>query len=489
MDETNNHSKKPAMHEVASTMDGRDITRGYVSPLQLLQPTDTVLMGRGGGDLRLYQELLRDDQVKSTWASRQLAVVSASWEVQPGGTSAADQAAADFMSEQLANIQFDQVTAKMHFGVFYGFAVGECLWGRDGRHVVMTDIKVRNRRRFRFDGASRLRLLTSERPDGELVPDRKFWAFATGADHDDDPYGLGLGHWLYWPVFFKRNGLRLWLVFLDKFGQPTAKGTYPPSSTEQQKQRLLQALQAIHSDSGISVPEGMQIELIEAARSGTADYVQLYDRMDRAIAKVILGHTGSSESTAGRLGGEDMAGDVRDDITKADADVLCASFNQGPVRWLTEWNFPGARPPQVWRKMEQPEDLSKVAERDERIARLGYRPTLKYIQETYGDGWEVDDRPPAPAQPGPFGFAESDDSARVRPDAMTDQLERNVEAGMVALMEPVRRLVQTAGSLQEIRDGLFALFPDMPTDQLAGQLQQAIAAASLAGRLDVSEGQ
>ncbi|MEX0745309.1 MAG: DUF935 family protein [Phycisphaeraceae bacterium] len=485
-------TQRPERKEVATTLDGRDITRGYVSPLQLLQPADTVLRGRGGGDLRLYEELLRDDQVKANWQQRQLAVTQADWEVEPGGPGQQDKAAADFMREQIRAIRFDRVTGNMLYGVFYGYAVGECLWGRDGRHVVLDDLKVRNRRRFRFDGAGRLRLLTGSNPNGELLPERKFWHFSTGADHDDEPYGQGLGHWLYWPVFFKRNGLRLWLTFLDKFGQPTAKGTFPPSSSEGEKQKLLQALQAIHTDSGVIVPEGMQIELIEAARSGTADYTSMYDRMDRAIAKVILGHTGSSESAPGRMGGEDMAGDVRDDIVKADADVVCESFNQSVVRWLTQWNYPNAMQPRVWRKMDQTDDMARKALQDERVSRLGYRPTLQYITETYGEGWEVDNRPMGAAPGGgpPIGFAERDDeSAKRRADAMADRLEREAMPGMDALMEPVRRLVAGAGSMEEIRDGLLNLYEDMPSDQLAQVMQRAMAAAELSGRADVDEGE
>jgi len=484
-------TEKPELQEVATTLDGRDITRGYVSPLQLMQPTDSVLASRGGGDLRLYQELLRDDQVKATWQQRQLAVTQASWEVEPGGTGRQDKAAADFLREQLQAIRFDRATGNMLYGVFYGYAVAECLWGRDGRHVTLDDLKVRNRRRFRFDGAGRLRLLTSSDPSGQLLPDRKFWTFSTGADHDDEPYGQGLGHWLYWPVFFKRNGLRLWLTFLDKFGQPTAKGTFPPSSTEAQKQRLLQALQAVHSDSGVIVPEGMQIELIEAARSGTGDYTSLYDRMDRAIAKVILGHTGSSESAPGRLGGEDMANTVRDDIVKADADVVCESFNQSVAKWLTEWNYPNARAPRMWRQMDQTDDLARKALRDERVARLGYKPTLRYITETYGEGWEVDNRPPPPPGGGrPVGFAERDDeSAKRRSDRLADQLEREAGPGWGEMMEPVRRLVESAATMEELRDGMLELYEEMPSEQLAKVMQKAIATAELSGRADVSEGE
>ena len=167
-------TERPDKNEVASTLDGRDITRGYVSPLQLLQPTDTVLRGRGGGDLRLYEELLRDDQVQANWAQRQLAVVSSEWEVEAGGPRRQDKAASDFLREQLQRIRFDRATKGMLYGVFYGYAVAECMWGRDGQYVTLDAIKVRNRRRFRFDAAGRLRMLTSSNPNGELLPDRKF---------------------------------------------------------------------------------------------------------------------------------------------------------------------------------------------------------------------------------------------------------------------------------------------------------------------------
>jgi len=474
-------ARKPEMQEVATTQDGRDITRGYISPLELLRPEDQVLLHRGGGDLRLYEELKRDDQVAATWGSRQDAVIQADWYVEPGGEKRLDKKAADFLREQLQGIQFDDVTKKMHYGIFYGYAVAECLWAPDGANVALDEVKVRNRRRFAFDGAGRLRMKTHSNPTGELLPERKFWVYSAGADHDDAPYGLGLGHYLYWPVFFKRSGLRLWLIFLDKFGQPTAKGTYPASATPQEKQNLLAALQSIHTESGIIMPEGMDVELIEAARSGTADYADLYEKMDKAIAKVILGHTGSSESTPGKLGGEDMAEAVRDDIVKADADVVCASFNASVARWLTEWNYPGAAIPRVWRSLEKPEDLNKIAERDTRIKQLGYKPTLQYIRDNYGDGWEADPRAGGPQS---FGFSEAEAEA---PEQMADRLEEEAAEGMDAMIEPVRRAIDNAATLKEARENIEKMFEDLPSDQLGQVMQKAIAASMLAGMFEAAD--
>ncbi|WP_422450890.1 MULTISPECIES: phage portal protein family protein [unclassified Endozoicomonas] len=70
-----------------------------------------------------------------------------------------------------------------------------------------------------------------------------------------------------------------------------------------EREKALQALDPIQSDSGVVIPDNVIIELIEAARSGTADYDALRQRMDKAISKVILSQTmttddGSSRSQA-----------------------------------------------------------------------------------------------------------------------------------------------------------------------------------------------
>jgi len=483
---------RPEPREIATTRDGRDITRGFVQPLQLLQPQDSVLIARGAGNYSIYREVLRDDQVATVFSQRRRAVVAKKWEVEPGGKSANDKAAADFLREQLQAVRWDAVTEKMLYGVFYGYAVAECLWGIDGSFVTLEAIKVRDRRRFGYDGEMQLRLQTMAQPmPGELVPERKFWSFCTGADHDDEPYGLGLAHWLYWPVLFKKNGIKFWLIFLEKFGTPTAKGSYPGSATAEEKSRLLQAVMAITTDSGVILPEGMAIELIEAARSGTADYTELYDRMDRAIAKVVLGQTLTTEAVGGQYKAE-VQMDVREDLVQSDADLVCESFNRSVARWLTEWNFPGAKVPRVWRQIEEGEDLEKRAKVDRELHDMGYEPADPegYISDTYGGTWRKkaapNDRSPRsrPGEPGAQFAAPGAGGAVV--DQYADRLDEEARASLEALLEPVRRLVVSAESPDAIREGLVDLYPDMETATFARLLEEALTAAELAGRFEVA---
>jgi len=480
---------RPEMREVATTRDGRDITRGYVDPMLIQPPTDSVLRIRGNGDYQVYSEVLRDDQVASSFGQRRLALVGKEWAVDPGGESKADKAAAEHLEEMLQALGWDRVTDKMMYGVYYGFAVAEVMWARDGKHITIDDIKVRDRRRFGFDGEARLRMKTQGNPQGELLPDRKFWSFQTGADHDDEPYGIGLGHWLYWPVFFKRAGMRYWMTFLERFGQPTSKGTYPKNATPNERQKLLDALEAINTDSGIAVPDGMEIGLLEAARSGTADYSKLYEYMDRAIAKMTLGQTASSEGSPGRLGNDDLQGDVRTDLIKADGDLICESFNRSVVRWLTGWNYPNAKPPRVYRKVEPEEDAAKAAERDRTICDMGFRPTLKHIQDNYGGDWIEK----AVEEPVPHSAADRNDNDAAsfaepdtrQPQTLSQQLDNQLQRQADGWINQIRALVNSAESLDEVRDGLTALLPDMNLAQYANLMAEALRVAELAGRDDL----
>lgn len=472
--------------EIATTANGRDITRGYIDALPLLPPLDPVLQARGG-DYRVYEELLRDDQVAACFGQLRLAVVGAEWNVESGGDKRADRKAAEMLEEQLDAIDFDRAFDKMLYGVFYGHSVAECLWGKDGGQTTLEAIKVRKARRFGFGPAGELKLLTMAKPLGEVMPPRKFWTFTYGGDTDDDPYGIGLAHALYWPVFFKRNGLKFWLTFLEKFGQPTAVGKYPNNALPEEKRRLLGALSAIHTDGGIIVPEGMVIELLEAARSGTADYEALCDRMDNAIAKVILGQTATTQGTPGKLGGDDAQQNVAEDLIKATSDLLCQSFNRGPARWLTEWNFPGAKPPRVWRRTEAEEDLNRRAERDWKVVQMGFKPSLQTINDTYPGEW-VESRPALDGIDAGVDTAFAE--ARRKPDR-TDQLVALLapaaDRTVAAMVDQVRDLVSRASSLEQIRDELLALVPDLDSDALGALMQRAMSIAFVAGMSDAED--
>jgi phage gp29-like protein len=493
-------TQRPELNrEIATTADGIDITRGYTGPL--LTPFDSVLRNRGG-DLTIYEQVRSDEEVKAAFGQRQSAVIKCEWRVDAGGERRRDKQAAEWLEKQLKRLRWDNVTEKMLFGVFYGYAVAELIYAVDDGMIGIGAIKVRNRRRFRYGKTGDLRLLTQNNMFEGIPCERPyFWDFCCGADHDDEPYGLGLAHWLYWPVLFKRNGIKFWLTFLEKFGMPTALGKYQAESTPAERAALLSATRAIHQDSGIIIPTGMELELVEAARSGTADYKALHDTMNAAIQKATLGQTASTQGTPGKLGNEDLQGDVRDDIIKADADLVCESFNQQIVPQLMAWNFPDAELPRLWRVTEEDEDLNSRAERDTKIHALGFKPTLAYVQEQYGGQWQESQTPPQ-LQPGQANtpsaiagaeFAEAGGAVagllrghvNDPPARMVPQLAHETAPVLDGWYAQARGLLDTTiedgGTLEDFRDRLLDLLPDLDLDQYAAAMQAAFASARLAG--------
>ncbi len=184
--------------------------------------------------------------------------------------------------------------------------------------------------------------------------------------------------------------MRWWVTFLEKYAQPTRLGKYQPGASENDKETLWSAMDAFGTNGKMMIPEGTMIELLEAARAGGADYQGMLDICNEAISKIVLSQTmttdnGSSQSQA------NVHQDVKDDIVKADADLICSSFNEGPVKWLIDWNFPGVAYPRVWRQMDAATDLDKEADRDIKLQGLGISLKPEAIAAKYGDDYLIPD--------------------------------------------------------------------------------------------------
>ena len=484
---------RPFTTEIASI--GRDLNRTTFGPV--LENLDDTLKTRGGAKgLKIYDELERDTHAYAVLQKRKLAVAARPWQVDPASDRRDDKKAAELVRVQLQALGFDQLTAGLLDATLKGFSVGEVLWAVDGAKVVARRVVMRDQRRFAFTEQADLRLLTRERPiEGEEMPPRKFIVHRFG-DKDGTPYGLGLGHKLFWPVFFKRQGITFWLTFADKFGSPTAVGKYPVGTKPDEQAKLLAALAAIAQDAGIIVPDGMLIELLEASRSGSVDtYEKLVRYMDEQISECVLGETLTTNiGSSGSRAASQTHNEVREELAKADADLLSDTLNSTLVRWIVDFNLPGAGYPTVYRVFEEPEDLDQRSQVDERLHRMGYEPeSIAQINETYGGQWRKKAAPTA-APGGPTDpknpnavFAEGDDGDVA--DAYTEQLHGAAAAAMDGLVAPVKRLVAEATSLEDLRDKLLDLYAEMDVDGLATVMQRALTAADLAGRYEASRGE
>ena len=480
---------RPNTSEVAVSSNGRDITIPFMGALREMQ--DTVLR-RLGNNFEAYRELRRDDQVHACFQQRRLALMGRHLVIKPGAEDARSVAAADYLRLNLEQIPFDRTCGMKIWGAFYGHSVAECMWEiREGK-VWLGKPKVRTPWRFRYTPAGELRLLTrTNMVQGEELPAKKFWTTSWGADNDDDPYGLGLAHQLYWPVFFKKQGLGFWLRALEKYGAPSTVAKYPAGSDDKVRNDALNVARQLRLDGAAAIPDTMVVELLEASR-GTVDQATFMRQMNAAIAKIILGQTMTTDDGASLSQSQVHMG-VREELTDADAELQCESFQSGPATWMTQWNFPGASVPQISRP--SPEDEAAAAELVEKKGKAvkalrdaGLEPENDEVIASFlGPGWKLAPKPAAPALAAPVpplslpapspAFAEGGER-----DAIDDFVD---ELGWEEVMTPIRdrlvAFVESHPDLQTAADDLGVLLADPAGGKLVELLGRALFEARMAG--------
>lgn len=451
---------------------------------------DTLIMRGQGKGLKLYDDIERDCHAFAVLQKRKLAVVARDWKVVPASDRRADKKAADMIRYQLAAFDFDKFTLDQLDAILKGYAVGEVMYGTDGAEIYIDRVIPRDQRRFQFDEDSKLRLMTmQDMMPGELMPDRKFVVHTFGAK-DGNPYGLGLGTRLFWPVFFKRQDITFWLTYADKFGSPTPAGKYPDGTQEPEIDKLLDSLRSIAQEAAIAVPASMELDFLESKRGGSADFYEKLARyMDEQISEAVLGETSTTTGKSSGMNSNQAAvhNEVRLELVKADADLFSGTINGGLVKWLTEWNVPGARPPTVWREVEEEEDLNQRSERDERVYKLGFRPTIDYITETYGEGWEPAKTADAPPREADFAQGDLEFPDQEALDAAINTLDADaIQAGMLELLQPIIDLVNEVGPDRAVEQ-LLDHYPAMNQSRLEDLLARAFFVAEVWGRLNAND--
>jgi len=504
--------KKPVItDEIATSSKDLDIFFGWINRLENPDPTlRTEAKGKG---LKLYDEVDRDPHAGSVLQTRYLAVVGKEWDVIPAESSklkaeSTDQKIADFVKQTLKATNFEQAIQEILQAILYGFYVAEVIWKVKDGAIAISKIRSKHPRRFSFTQDRALRLLTPQNMiDGEELPERKFIQFTYGSS--DNPYGKGLGQKLWWPVWFKKHGIKFWLVFLEKFGMPTAVGKYPPGTDPDQQQKLLDAIDALQNETGVKIPDTMAIDLLEASRTGKVTYETICEYMDKQISKAVLGQTLTTEVGAkGSYAASKTHDEVRHDVLEADASLLCELLNETLIPWIVDYNFPLVTDyPTFVIRTEEEKDLKPLAERDEiLVSKIGLPAGRKYFYDTYGipepeegeeivsaqrsvvssqQGQEFADLPRrSPAKAG-GRFSKEQQAIEGLIDASLGKSNK----AMTGLTGPVKKIVNEAKSLEEIRDKLFQSYSEMDPADLEDLIARAMYVAELYGRAAIAEQQ
>ncbi len=394
----------------------RDMLAPYIGELPL-NPDAPARDAQHGleqaSQLQIYRQTLRDERCAAALDQRLNAAISTPWEVEPGGDADVDRQAAEDLSEQLGALDFPRISRQLLHGVWYGWAVGEAIWERDGGRVRLADLAIRSPDRFWWSVDGRLLLRTYNHPEGEPVPDRKFVVLARPGEHNDLPWAPGLARWCYWPVWMKRHGMQFWSVALERFGTPIMIGKFHPRASDPEQRKFLAIVQSIAAGTGGVIREDQVIEPLQSSSRTGDSFEQFCRYCDQLVTTTILGQSSTTDQGPWR-GTAEVQRTIRDETVAADARLLDGALNTTVATWLTEWNHPGAATPMIRHDADPADDLDARAKREQIISQTtGWRPTMEHVTDVFGGEWE--ERPTTENAPPGDGDQEDDDAGLADP--------------------------------------------------------------------------
>ena len=506
------------------------------------------------GDLcRLCESIEEaDPKLWGVLQSRKLAITGADYEIVPaegrqGKRIAAEceqmisaLPASDMLRPGDDSSGFGDLVGRLMDGVFRPISASEIIWDTSSGQAWPALIKHRDAANLLYvtrDGfapdsyINQLRVKTDrDLAIGEpLLPHK--WIIHRQSGRSSYPCHSGLVRPVIRWFLFKVYGATDLAAFVEVYGMPLRMATYNTQmSTPQDKAQLKASLADLGSDGSAIFSDAVKLQFHNASTTGNVAAFQfLLEYVDKQYGVCVLGHTGSSESTAGRLGNETSAESVRQDLKDADAFAIASTLRRDlfrPFVLLNHGQDAADRfTPSVRFQVQQVADREIEAKVIESAVKSGLHVPSAHAYEVLGIPAPKEGEPVIvpldlqkmllPATPEAAAAPDSDASAKqVRPSpfvraaawasperltAEATQIERHqseadgiYEAALERsfpiweqYMEPVRALLEAAGSYDEALDDLTedVLDPEI----IAPLLDETQHASYVLGRAQVLE--
>jgi len=353
-----NPRRSPPLGEIAAARGTAASSLGSIGPYN---PDE--LIGKRG--YAVYDKMQTDAQVAACLAIKKFAVLSRGWEVHPATESAEDVKVAEFVRFALEDMRGSilDVLYNALDALAKGFSVMEINYRIIDREpyagmVGLASVKSKDPSTFAFDTDEFMNVRSMRRvgiPGGELVsgihsrnergdatlPPEKFVVYSYSPRYES-PYGTSDLRAAYKHYWSKDILMRFMNLYLEKYGSPTAKGSYKRGTPRGAQEELLRVLDKIQQETAIVIPDDVQVELLEAQRGGEAGYLQAMEFHDKQIAKSILCQTLVTDEGV-RVGSFALA-KIHLDVLKMCLQKLKRDLEESVmreqlIRRLVDWNF------------------------------------------------------------------------------------------------------------------------------------------------------
>lgn len=412
--------KKP-MLDIIGAVKVRDQFSTYPSVKLTPEKLGSLLREADAGHILRQAELFeemeeKDPDLASLFQTRKLAVQALDLEISPASDSREDKKLAEFVKENLEDLDMDDAILDLLDAVAKGCAFAEIDWRMDGSSVAVGGLEWIHQKRFTFAELSAgwqtplpkaPKLLTEANSiHGEDIPPWKI-VYHRYKGRSGFAQRAGLMRVVAYYYLFKNYAIKDWVVFLEKFGQPLRVGKFQPGAGDEDKKILREALVNLGTDAAAMISDTTILELLENTTASMSSdmFAAATEFFNKSYAKAILGQTATTEGTPGALGEGKERGEVRRDLVKADANALAKTLRDQLVWPLIGFNFGWDKAlPSIKFHIDDPENLGETATTHKALVEMGTPIPLSFIRKKYGIPEPLGDEPVLERQAPPEPF-------------------------------------------------------------------------------------
>jgi phage gp29-like protein len=321
--------------------------------------------------LEIYDEMMKDAQVKACISAKINARLASGWEVQPASLGKKDIAIRDFVEQQLLQMEgsFDDDLADILEAIAKGYSITEINYylipkGRWRGKYGLKSLKAKDPRNFNFDLDEYLNiknLINYVQGEERKLDPEKFIVFSYNKKHER-PWGQSDLRAAYRDWWTKDYCYRQRNISAQRLAQPVVIGVYDDTVSDSEQEKLETMVRNIQNQTQMILPRNAEIVIKEARDSGSEEFQRIIDNCNLEITKAILGATLIIEESK-RYGSYATA--------KVHLEMLMqylnrlglqveAVINDQLIRRLVDYNFNVERYPR-WRfRPYQPSNLEQV---------------------------------------------------------------------------------------------------------------------------------
>lgn len=471
-----------------------------------------ILLEAEDGDPMRYFELAEDMEEKdlhylSVLGTRKRAVTQLLITVEAASDEKVDVDNADFVRQWLARDELEDDLFDILDAIGKGISHTEIIWDFSASQWWPARLEWRDPRWFEFSRADRRTPMVRTERGPEPLAAFKYITHAPKAK-SGLPVRGGLARAAAWSWMFKNYSVKDWVAFAEVYGMPLRLGKYQPGASENDIRTLRRAVASMSSDAAAVVPKSMEIEFVDAKRSGQGGggdvYKALAEYLDQQISKGVLGQTATTDAIAGGHAVGQEHNLVRNDIKRADAKQLAGTLNRDLVRPLIDLNKgPQKLYPRIVIRLHEETDITVMSEALSKLVPLGLEVQQSEVRDKLGFADPAKDAKllkPSSAAPSGDVLPPVAHSVRtpcpvhsVMPAGGADLIDGLVEEMIGTDWEPMMRpavdglenFFDGVTTIEEARDRLVEALQSMDLDELTEKLARAGFSSRIAGALGI----